>query len=588
MNDKIEFLANMTHELSLYNKINKHKMQRILSIKDSYYSDLLELWHLKDEIEKYELSKKIWTFINKMYFSDNRYRKYLLVVVLVNLGRVPYFDDNYIVSLQNISVWSGIDFLNNTDLAVKLNVLDCLKMIKENSINNEEVLSKNFEFTKAFLKVFSFLEDEVSSHDTHYLGLIDSAYWLDVAESIGNYEDDLDLFFENNIKNAKALKDRHIISIHSSKYEYIRGEIADIVSKLRDICDPSILKHDNDSLLNTFVYIASINKYMEIISVLMPSWLTVRGKTFLKKDTFLKGLIDQCPNSHFFWFSVLLLTAERTFQTGFSVNNLNIFDEIIRPVLDKHSQKFSLQVKFINANLPPAVEENDILSGNIINKLNSKNYYDALIEYSYYLYSLHSKFGLSPSRKSWYRNNLIKLFEKWNTFLKILQFVISSRAHVGAQEDSSLRADAISNQLGGSLSDQEQSAQDISSISEVSESHADYSNEYGFLIYLQPDCEDDSEIRLLEMSKINTLLVSFLKENSLLGLGRPEIILSTIKYFYDCRNNSITTRSPIWINDTLWNKLRRGKLRILLRQVGNNIIFHVYKRKDYHPKKFDN
>ena len=101
--------------------------------------------------------------------------------------------------------------------------------------------------------------------------------------------------------------------------------------------------------------------------------------------------------------------------------------------------------------------------------------------------------------------------------------------------------------------------------------------------------ELDNHERLVELSEKDAIdrLGRYLSNGAMDSMIGPRYILNSLCNYAQFKEHDLHHRNPVWIDDVQWTKIRRGKVRLLVRSIRDDLVFHAYKRKDYHSGMFD-
>lgn len=570
------------------------KSRKFISLKDTFYDYVLNSWGVEDEALKCYLAMEIHRWIED-FDKENAYIRDLLTGVLEILANCGLDEDmlaeawaSYIIRC-NITDKSGCE-----DFVIKL----LAQRIETKSNRVLSVISKKMRASKGLTlstTIFKRLVELVKENRHSYLAFVDGTYWNELGEIIQNSNKPVSQLLSDRISQIQQsdIKDEYIL--HQKAMEYARSILSDLhvnsFSEAASHCN-KIEKNDKFGIC-LFEYIEA-RVYSSKVLMLLPSWLKFSKSQIEIRECFSGETAASAPGSHLYWFCCFVLGVRSLLKKHNNLSTANALFEVVHLGVLGGSSRGSYAIKYINSNMPPDTEATLMLKNDVRKLLEDKMLLDAVIEYTYYLSCLHEPYGISQKRRSWFKKNIQFIFLNYDGFLYTLR-----RMFLGILQkertDYKILLESFDIQREQLLKSSKVSpvVNDIELNASPSEDDAEEprnSHEWQCFVnkvWIQTDLvTPDKLIELKEHDAVDHL-GKYLSKWEINSMIEPKYILNSLCNYMRFKEQNLHHRNPVWIDDIQWTKIRKGKVRLLVRSIRDDLVFHAYKRKDYHSGMFD-
>lgn len=591
----LRFLCNYHKQLKKRNKHFFRKAKRIASAKDSFFVYAANLWNEEDELLKCQLAIEINSWIEELTDDIGPYRRRLLVGILRKLANCGLSETIlgeawplYFIKCKISEIGNGRD--------IAINVLSRKIASEQNSV--VYVLNKKLnmkEKAETISKILERLVEKIRGDNESYLALVDGAYWEDLAEIVLNSEEQVQkhlIEMASHIQESRAMP---VPVLYQNHMDYIRNVLSDLFKACSmdsvDVYDVSNV--DDEFGLSLIGYIG-YRTYVSSLQMLMPSWLKFSKSQIENKSEILNRTNACAPGSHFYWFCSFVLGVRSLLEKHKNLSGATALFEVIRLGVFGGPSNGSYSVKYINSNMPQDTEATLLLKNEVRKFIEGEKLLDAVVEYTYYLSCLHEPYGISEKRRSWFKKNIDFIFSNYDEFLHLLRRMFVGILRKEKQDDNTLleNLDLQRGQFfdGSEASLVEEDVEPRAKRSKDVEGLAGNEHEWQCFknkVWIQPEL--DNQVILIELNEENAVdsLGKYLSKGAMESMVGPKYVLNSLCNYAHFKEHDLHHRNPVWIDDVQWTKIRKGKVRLLVRSIQEDLVFHVYKRKDYHSGMFD-
>ena len=578
------------------NNLFNRKSSQIIAVRDSYYAYALDQWTHVDELNKYKLVLEIYGWIEESGHQDYFLIRRLFPLILSELSRCSLDESASNQELTLVMIRCGLDSRTIFAHSARLVILDNLKSCKDLiGFQLERMISDSFH-AKIFKSVFEKLILRLNTEDDFLEKICDGSHLDDIAEELETLDIPVDVYLKDKIKFLENIKLNQVSESYIARMEHIRTGLSKLFARCSSILSVEEgVEGCKDSFALKFLMFVTYNEYLSGIKQIAPSWVRVEHIKITKECTALADFLRQAPSSPFFWFYVLALEVSRVSRTVAESDKSRVILNSIKAGISGRIEKNSVCIKYVTTNLPVGNDATRLLAENIQSLLDQDLTLESSLEYSYYLACLNEPYGVTQKKKSWYKKHAYSLLTNSRGFVEIIYRIYLS---LEFKKRKAADADKIlddASWTGRNYNEQaynislEESSEDVHSSGE-SLDHSEDFKPWPFKdrnLLIQNFLEIEEEFIYVSKDMPSETLETYLKEADISSMTSPEYILGALEYYMEIHDQGLPHRNPVWINGTLWSKIRRGKVRLLVRIHENDIVIHAYKRKEYHPQMFD-
>lgn len=381
--------------------------------------------------------------------------------------------------------------------------------------------------------------------------------------------------------------------------EYIKSSLSGFYKECTfNILAPWATENTLDEFGIGFALYVEYMIFIKKIQLLMPSWIKFSNYQSEHKEIAFNQIFAKAPGSPLYWFCAIDLECTKFLNKRKNAPTVaDIYEVINCGISSSHSRK-NFPIKFLNTNLPADTEETNLLKAEVRMLLENKKLLSATVEYAYYLSCLHERLGVTDKRKSWFKKNINYILDSYEKYLYILRrtFVVIERRKRKKQELESAHNEfhgqdwKLQERQGRHGESDVQNLAFSGQESRIALEDKESSFQWKCLennIFIQSQHDNPNNLILLNKADALSQIDKHLSKKRMDSMITPEIVLSVLDYYMQVCSQGLQDRLSLQVDDVIWSKISKGKIRLLVRTVPTGLVFHVYKRKDFVSSMFD-
>ena len=593
--DLIKAFAIFHSETKKRNNLFNRKAHHIISVRDSFYAYALDKWTHIDELYKYKLALEIHGWIEESGRHDDLLGRRLLPLIMSELGRCALDENTSNQAIALVMIKCELGRFVVSEQTAKMVLLQNLTSCRNTIAFQLSKMLGDPVHSKIFKNVFDRLIFRLDNERDFYQKLSDGSYWEELAEKIECLESSVKNFLTEKIEKLENIIFNDASEAYISRMEHVSNELSKLFSRCTSILGVAEeVRGNKDTFAVNLLLYCAYNEYLTGVKQIVPSWIHVHHINVRKDSSSLANCLGHAPGSPLFWFYVLALEVSKTSNTVPNSEKQQVILDSINTGISGNKKNHSVLIKYVNTNLPVGNEATTLLADNILTLVEDKLSLESSLEYSYYLACLNEPYGLTKNKKSWFKKHTYGLFKNSKSFVGILyriylglEFKRRKKEISEIQDDASWNGEGTHDHAYNISLDNLHDETEQPDLPLVHTENFKLSAIFSRNILVQKSLDIDDEFLIVSNDSLHESLKAYLQYNELSSLTSAEYVLSALEHYLEIQTQNLPHRNPVWINGTLWSKIRRGKVRLLVRIDGDDIIIHAYKRKEYHPKMFD-